>query len=372
MNDSEETSSPAIKALIVFKEDGDTDNLFVPILCDAIRAGGIDVRCSTKEFWESDKTYDIIHFQWPEEVAGWTCDDSGIIRRLEERIRFFRSQGAHFIYTRHNVRPHDANEVISRAYDIIESQSDVVVHMGRFSRDEFAARYPGSRNVVIPHHIYQYTYQENISVERARQYLRLPQEAFVVTCIGKFRNREERRMTLDAFRAWDEPRKLLSAPRFHPFSRHDSYGRNFLKRWASRAGYYLLMPLLNRALKLKAGAGDERIDDCDLPYYIAASDVLLIQQKDILNSADVPLAFLFRKVIIGPDCGNIGGVLKSTGNPTFHPGRKEDIVWALEEGRRLSVRGKGEMNYAYAMENMCVSKVGKQYAALYKELANRA
>lgn len=69
MNDSEETSSPAIKALIVFREDGDTDNLFVPILCDAIRAGGIDVRCSTKEFWESDKTYDIIHFQWPEEVA---------------------------------------------------------------------------------------------------------------------------------------------------------------------------------------------------------------------------------------------------------------------------------------------------------------
>lgn len=43
MNDSEETSSPAIKALIVFREDGDTDNLFVPILCDAIRAGGIDV-----------------------------------------------------------------------------------------------------------------------------------------------------------------------------------------------------------------------------------------------------------------------------------------------------------------------------------------
>ena len=100
--------------------------------------------------------------------------------------------------------------------------------------------------------------------------------------------------------------------------------------------------------------------------------MLLIQQKDILNSADVPLAFLFRKVIIGPDCGNIGGLLKSTGNPTFHHGRKEDIIWALEEGRRLSVRGKGEMNYAYAMENMCVSKVGKQYAALYKELANRA
>lgn len=49
MNDSE-TDSPSIKALIVFRENGETDNLFVPILCDAIRMAGIDVRCSTKEF----------------------------------------------------------------------------------------------------------------------------------------------------------------------------------------------------------------------------------------------------------------------------------------------------------------------------------
>ena len=67
---------------------------------------------------------------------------------------------------------------------------------------------------MIPHHIYQYPYQENISVERARQSLRLPQEAFVVTCIGKFRNREERRMTLDAFRKWNKSNKLLVGPRF--------------------------------------------------------------------------------------------------------------------------------------------------------------
>lgn len=72
MNDSEDTSGSSITSLIVFRENGDTDNLFVPVLCDAIRMTGVDVRCSTKEFWESDKTYDIIHFQWPEEVVGWT------------------------------------------------------------------------------------------------------------------------------------------------------------------------------------------------------------------------------------------------------------------------------------------------------------
>lgn len=82
MNDSEDTSGSSITALIVFRENGDAGNLFVPVLCDAIRMTGVDVRCSTKEFWESDKTYDIIHFQWPEEVVGRMCDDPGIVRRL--------------------------------------------------------------------------------------------------------------------------------------------------------------------------------------------------------------------------------------------------------------------------------------------------
>jgi len=209
MNDCEETNDKAIKALIVFREISDTDNLFAPILCDAIRMTGIDVRCSKEAFWESDTAYDIIHFQWPEEVVGWNCDAPDVIRRLEERIRFFRSRGAHFVYTRHNVRPHYANDIISRAYDIIETQSDIVVHMGHFSADDFAARYPQSRNVVILHHIYEYTYQEDISTARARQYLNLPQGAFIVTAFGKFRNREEIRMVLGAFRAWKRPHKLL-------------------------------------------------------------------------------------------------------------------------------------------------------------------
>ena len=141
----------------------------------------------TKEFGYSDKHYDIIHFQWPEEVVGWTCNDPDIISVWKSESVFSFPGEARFVYTRHNVRPHYANGIISRAYDIIESQSDIVVHMGRFSRDEFLTKYPDSQNIVIPHHIYQYTYKEDISVERARQYLNLSQDAFIVTAFGKFR-----------------------------------------------------------------------------------------------------------------------------------------------------------------------------------------
>ncbi|WP_303014452.1 glycosyltransferase family 1 protein [uncultured Bacteroides sp.] len=371
MHESEETNNHSIKALIVFRENGDADNLFVPILCDAIRMAGINVKYSIEDFWNSDTIYDIIHFQWPEEMFDWSSDTSNMICRLKERIHFFRSKGTHFVYTRHNVCPHHANEIISKAYGIIESQSDVIVHMEHFSRNEFIVKYPNSRNIIIPHHIYQYTYKENISMERARQYLNLSQKAFIITAFEEFHNRKERNMMLNAFHAWNKDYKLLLAPRLYPFSRSNRYGKNIFKRWTSRIGYYLLMPLFNCIRKLQAGASDERIDDYDFPYYIAASNVIFIQQKDVLNSIYVPLAFLFHKVAVGPNTGNTGELLKNTRNPTFQPGNKQDIVRALEEAQRLAVTEKGEMNYAYALENMHIDKVGKQYAELYKELANR-
>lgn len=131
------------------------------------------------------------------------------------------------------------------------------------------------------------------------------------------------------------------------------------------------MSLLNRVMKLRAGANDELIDNCDLPYYMAASNVIFIQRKGQLNSANIPLAFLFHKVVIGPDSGNIGELLRNTGNPVFRSDKKQDIIRALKEARHLSAQGKGEANYAYAIGNMGINKVGKQYAELYEELADR-
>ena len=91
----------------------------------------------------------------------------------------------------------------------------------------------------------------------------------------------------------------------------------------------------------------------------------------MLNSANIPLAFLFHKVAVGPDTGNMGELLRNTGNPTFCPDNKADIIRALKEARQLSAFGKGETNYTYALENMRIDKVGKQYAKLYKELTNK-
>ena len=54
-----------------------------------------------------------------------------------------------------------------------------------------------------------------------------------------------------------------------------------------------------------------------------------------------PLGFLFHKVVVGPTTGNIGEILSATGNPTFHPDDRSDILEALERARQLSAWGQG-------------------------------
>ena len=93
------------------------------------------------------------------------------------------------------------------------------------------------------------------------------------------------------------------------------------------------------------------ISNEELPYYIIASDLLMIQRKRILNSGNLPLAFLFKKVVIGPDYGNIRNILKESGNPTFNPDNTNSIVRALTQGYQMAQVHKGEDNYLYAKQH---------------------
>lgn len=354
-----------MKVLIVFRED-DTDNLFVHILCRALQEQGVDVHCSQRDFWEKDERYDIIHFQWPEEVVGWNCHLPDRVKRLQERIDYFRSLGTRFVYTRHNAVPHYTNPVMRHAYEVVESCSDTVVHMGRFSLIEFRGHYPSSNNVIIPHHIYENTYDEKITRAEARSKLNIAQDRFVVTAFGKFRNNDEIRMVLKSFLKLPVREKLLLAPRMLPFSAHPRQSSAW-KRALSRAAYRIV-PRLLKLVKVRAGANEELIDNSELPYYIAASDVIFVQRKRILNSGNVPLAFLFHKVVIGPESGNVALILRETGNPTFEPNNTNSIVFALLQARLKLKTGQGEFNYRYACQYMNLETVAGSYVEVYNNL----
>ena len=110
------------------------------------------------------------------------------------------------------------------------------------------------------------------------------------------------------------------------------------------------------------------ISNEELPYYIIASDLLMIQRKRILNSGNLPLAFLFKKVVVGPDYGNIRNILNESGNPIFNPDNTNSIVQALAQGFQMTQVHKGEDNYLYAKQHFSLQQVSELYRQVYINL----
>lgn len=358
-----------MKILIVF-ENKNTDNLFVPILCKGLQALGIEVESSVEKFWTDATHYDIIHFQWPEEIAGWNNQNSDKVQALEERVSFLKKQGTKFIYTRHNSRPHYYNEITCATYDIIESSCDIIVHMGQFSYNEFKSQYPKSHNVIIPHHIYENTYNENITKAEARKKLNLSPDKFIIIAFGKFRLKEEISIVVKSFIKFKCKNKYLLVPRLLPFS-HNSHNKNIIKRSISKVLYYT-SKFICKFYSIEADCNEKIISNQDLPYYIVASDLIFIQRKKILNSGNLPLGFLFKKVVIGPDYGNISEILKESDNPTFNPNNTHSIVNALNEGYHLTQTHKGDENYTFAQKHFSLQRISQLYRQTYIELLQQS
>lgn len=356
-----------MKVLVVYDET-QADNLFVSILCRAIREQNIELQCSRLEFWEGHTRFDIIHFQWPEEVVGWNCNTPETIEKLKQRIEYYRQQGTRFVYTRHNECSHYVNKIIAQAYILIETSADTIVHLGQYSYNELHAKYPGKQHRIIPHHIYENAYNENITSLEARRKLNIPENRYVITAFGKFRNREEMKMMLTAYLRSGIRHKYLLAPRLYPFSRHRQ--GSLLKQIVTWILWQFVIPIVNKIFHIQGDSNEKIVPNKDLSYYLAASDLIFIQRKRILNSGNVPLAFLFRKTVVGPDCGNVGELLRDSGNPVFDPGKPASIKKALKQAFQLNEKQQGEANYRYAIQYLNLSKVGKMYAKTYEELHN--
>lgn len=348
-----------IRVLIVYRDFLD-DNLYVQTLRDGLCRAGCRVECSAEKFWNCKDEFDIVHLQWPEELFMWGKITEDDVVRLKKRIADIKEQGIKIVYTRHNIVPHYADEKVIQVYKIIEEAADGIVHMGYNSLTQISCSGSaiGAAQCVIPHHIYENTYNEHISKEQARKVLKIPRSAFVICVFGKFRNKEEVKMVLKAFFSTQIKHKYLLAPRMLLFS-SNTFFKQVFRFFVTR---------MLRMVHIQAGNYDQLVSNLELPYYISASDILLIQRKQILNSGNVPLAFLFKKVVAGPDRGNVGELLKDSGNPVFDPSNDVSVADALQRASDLAGKGYGIENYEYAKKNMNMERVASLYLDFYRQL----
>lgn len=357
-----------MKILLVYKASGLSDNPFVRLLAEGIRSCGFEVVCSVGEFWDNAAAYDIVHFQWPEELFGWSYPKAAQVEAFRKQLQMLRERGIPIAYTRHNTRPHKGDALLAEAYRLTEEYADAVVHMGDYSRREFLAVYPNSQQlqVVIPHHIYEGVYDEKITRSEARQKLGIPENRFVILAFGAFRHASERHLMWQTFRRLRKRGKFLLAPRLWPYALNGSHHKG-LKHVAVKTLYYAAH-VAEKALHCRITSAKGLIPDADLPAYFMASDVVFIQRTDILNSGNVPQAFAFGRVVAGPTAGNIGEILKATGNPVFDPADPMSVDRAMAEAALLADAGQGEKNRRYAHEHLRLPLIAAAYGHLYGQL----
>ena len=331
-----------------------TGKFFVPTLQEILKPLGHRVDSSVREFWRPTRRYDIVHVHWPQMLFpgnGSSLTAADVVR-ARTHLAELKARGIAVVYTRHNEVPHycrNPHEVdLCRLF---EAESDRVIHMGRFSRSQMDGD-RGSRDVIIPHH--GFDWYPVPSQASARAALGLAPSDKVMAVPGVYRDDEERVLVARACcDAGMSGLKLLSAAIFSELRGCASADADSFRR--------RLEPFYPR--QPEGWVSEEDMSRC-----LSAADVVFLQRVHTLNSGNLPLAFHFGKVVVGPKRGNVGEILEETGNPVFDPDDPDDVVRALRLGFELAAHGKGVENARYAREHWNFSTIADLHDRLYRSL----
>ena len=210
-------------------------------------------------------------------------------------------------------------------------------------------KYPQKYHFIAPHHIADGLWSNPVRPSEAKKELHISKNSIVVSSFGAFRNNEEVQLFVNMAKDVHNCHISFLAPRIPmlPF---------YIGRHIKRTIRYLKKSLLYKMLRIKNSGV---LTDEELSIWLSASDIIFIQRKEILNSGNLPLAFSAGKVVVGPDLGNVGEILKETGNYVFNPNDrgsvKVAVLNAIDEVRKNDLLGS--QNYYYAKENWSTSRI---------------
>jgi hypothetical protein len=351
-----------LRVLIACNEDDVQP--YVGTLCQSLRDIGVTVDSGLNRFWIPHDEYDIVHLQWPEALFQWRNPVWSDLWTLFHDVLPEWRASARIVITRHNAAPHDKfNPYWRSLYDHIYGYVDGVVHLGDYGISNFSSDVGSTVRwqATIPHHIFR-AYGELVGMPTARKILSIPEKKKVVLVFGSLRNNEERQLLLDAFTNLSIKKKLLLVPNFGSPIRPPR--RNPIKWLAWELNHHEF--ILPRQLRL----GRSPVPDDWVKFYFSAADVVLIPRIDTLNSGVVPLAFQFAKVVTGPNVGNIGLILRASGNPTFDPTSALDCARSLEVALEMKDNGLADRNKSLATDRWSYDRIAKMHLDFYEKMLN--
>ena len=273
--------------------------------------------------------FDIVNIHWPEAIFDWKEPSDIGLKELEEAIALWKLKSL-LVYTKHDFqRNKGTTKNFTRLFKLIEENTDVFIHLGKFSKYYYQQKYPKAKHKIIYHPLYTSTFKFPDQNE-ARKILEIDKDAVVIIAPGNIRNYAERDMLLKAFKSIANENKVLICTNMHSEIRHDFRGRSRLKRLVD------IKRILKESFRKKHQPPEYLfsytfIPQNELELKMAAADIVLIPRINTLNSGNVFLGLSFEKKLVGPQCGNIKEQLEEFNFPVFDPYNRKSIFGALKE-----------------------------------------
>jgi len=297
-------------------------------------------------------SFDIVHIMWPD--IFFYIGDVSVYR---ERLRQIKREGSKIIITCHNSVPHYIDDKQKKLfYEVTYQEADIIIHLGKCSRTLFEEMYPKAKHVLIPHHVYDTVYTD---ICKRKPFLKR-----YIACIGAFRDKEEINLLKEAGKTLAFTRYFILAPSLM-----------INAQWKRRNKLALIWPVFKMVWlrwRYHIVTYDKRwINHDSLTKYMNSSCISFISRVANLNSGNLTLGFLFGNVVVGPNIGNIGEILRDLGNPTFDPKNMESLKSAMNKAIHLHKCGKGKDNKKYALNNWSTRIIAEKHYKVYVSMNTR-
>lgn len=315
-------------------------NLYIRELARAYEALGHRVTLGRENFLYLDTFYDIIHIHWPEQLYRIPYEHSNEVELAKfalNRLKTFRKGAAKCVLTMHNLMPHEegrskASQMICQGcYDM----ADLVVHHCERSieltRSIYSNFTPQKKSIIIPHGNY-FGYPNNISRREARRRLGISNDDFVFLHFGLIRAYKGLNTVIEAFKKINiKNKKLIVAGSFLGIP---TLKTRFQFKWLK------LTSCFNRSIFLFL----KTIPNNEIQVFLKACDAVVLGHKTGLNSGVAILGMSFGRIVIGPDIGCIGEVLRKGYNIVYDPDKLDSLISAMIEAQSMQISEAQKIN----------------------------
>jgi glycosyltransferase involved in cell wall biosynthesis len=285
---------------------------------------GFDVHVGTTNFFRREQDFDLIHFQWPEELVNWILPTTPQSEKLAlDCLDWWKSRST-LICTVHNLLPHSAKPGRGPDYELYKKFYNRMDHIGHFSNsslDVVSGLFPD-----IPigkHFVHGMNSFENLKSLAsgrtvARRKFAFSENSFVISTYGNFRVQSEVLLVRNAINQLKiEDTGIVFAGRLPWINRRLSraYARFQHERWVKR----------HSAIQIPGHIEDQKTVD----LFEAADAIVIPRSGQHLNSGILPLAMTFGTPVIAPNFGVFREGLQESENELYEPGDAKDLAAAI-------------------------------------------